>query len=184
MTEEKTITEEVTKDSPLFKFESSNSSKIIPIMVLITVALVVLIYVCGILFSNPMLTILAFIIAIFCGVIIFAINSKIKKSNTNISEEEIEAAVEKYRNDLLDTFVGYDMKYTDEDIREATDKYRRSLLNGKTDNAELDANSISSIANAMIKDRKQSKVKKKENKQFLKEQKAYEKQNKKKKKQK
>lgn len=170
----------VTQSSPLIKVEfASDAKRIILIAALASIAIVAALYVAGLMFYNSLLTNLSFVFAVIAAVVLFLAYRKVDRSGTNLTPEQIDAKVEAYKDDLIETFIGYDVAYSKQDILDAADKYRVRLENGNRANSDIDMNSVTSIASAMIKDGKTSREIRKEQKQQRKNFKKEEKKDKK-----
>lgn len=164
----------VTNESPLIKIEfASDAKRIILIVALVSIAIVAALYVAGLMFYNSILTNMSFVFAVIVAVVLFLAYRKVDRNGTNLTPEQIDAKVESYKSDLIETFVGYDVAYSKQDILDAADKYRVRLENGNRANSDIDVNSVASIASAMIKDGKASreirKGQKQQRKNFKKE---------------
>ena len=158
---------------PLLKFEASNrEDRVLLVFALVTVFVCVALYIAGVMASNAVLIALAIILALIAVIVGWMIKRSTSK-NAVLSEEEIEANLAQYEQDLRDTFVGYSVDYTEADIKEAVEKRREDLL---TENTRVKVENPAEVAGLVGKilkeERAESKSVKAEYKEAKKQAKA------------
>lgn len=150
---------------PLFRFENEKTgegSRTLFLYSAIAIALVVIFYIIGLLTHQGIFSLIAFSVAIIAAIVLFSMRKKMVLANKPIDEEEIDAEVEQYKVDLIDTFNGYDVPYTTEMILEAADNYREQLIQDRTSVTEFDPGNVISVLRSMASDSKKARADRKE----------------------
>ena len=161
-------------DAPLFKFEfASDRDRVSWIIGGIGVALAALFYALGATLPNAALSGIAFVVIIMTVIVVAAMRSRVR-GVAALSEDEVDEAVERFKQDLVDTYNGYDVAYTAEDILGAADEYRSKLeqITADVDEADVDVESAGDVLRMMVNDVAASRTKKKERKEAAKAEKA------------
>ena len=123
-------------NSPLFKKKKEkDGDKVSWVLVFAGAILAALFYALGATLPNPGLSGVAFGIAIVTLILFFFVRTKVNKAPK--TQDEIDQQIERFKQDLVDTYNGYDIEYSAEDILDAADKYRSQI-------EEADAKSASS----------------------------------------
>ena len=157
-------------DEPLFKFEfSSEDDRISWGVLVIGGAIAALLYALGATLPVAGLAGIAFIIAIITIIVFAFLRSKF--AGRSLSEEVIDQKVEQFKQDLVDTYNGYDVEYTAAEVLKAADDYRAQLMHESKEAQDVEIESAADIAKLMGKDIIESRAKKKEMKKARKEEK-------------
>lgn len=153
---------------PLFKIDDSRANassaarRTLWIALSLAIALIVAVYVFGLFARNSFLTGLSFVLTIVVLILFIMMYTKIASTARNANTKNIDAAVEQYKADLVDTYTGYDIDYTRDMIMHEADEYRRQLEEENASFVDLNKSSVKNIMTAMINDCKQEKADKKE----------------------
>lgn len=153
-------------DAPLFKFEfASDRDRVSWIVGGIGVALAALFYALGATLPNAALSGVAFVVVIFTVIVVAAMRFRVSGAAV-LSDDEIDEAVERFKQDLVDTYNGYDVEYSAEDILGAADEYRAKLekLGEEAREADVEVESAGDVLRMMANDMVDSRTRKKERK--------------------
>lgn len=165
--EVKPLVENATEHTPnvsegkpaLFKFESTSAGTgKVWVVGAVAFAICVVIYVIGIMLPSALLTGASFVMLVLSAILVFQIYKRVHMAGKELDEKEIDAAVERYKMDLIDTFNGYDVDYDAADILTAADKYRRRLEEEHTSITEIDPTSFASMLRSMAADSRANKA--------------------------
>lgn len=153
--------------TPLIKFEGEDGDatysmkRAVLVMFSIVFGIAVVIYVFGLLFSLTTLTMISFVVLLIDIFVTVMMMSRINKSAYDSNEELIDAKVEQYKIDLIDTCVGYGLEYDKETIIASADAYRKELEAENASLTDLRSDSFKNVAQAMLEDSKRNKAAKK-----------------------
>lgn len=161
-------------DAPLFKFEfESDKNRMSWIIGGVGVALSALLYALGATLPNAALSGLAFMFAI--ATVLLVVGMRIRFSGADaLSEDEIDDAVERFKQDLVDTYNGYGLEYSAADVLGAADEYRAKLEQIGTNAAQedMEVESAGDVLRMMASDMVASHVHKKEHREAKRAEKA------------
>lgn len=112
---------------PLIKIDfSSNDEKSILVILAVGVVVTALFYGLGITLQNAGLTGVSFVLAIITLIVFLFL--KTRSSRVPLSDDELDRKVEQYKQDLVDTYRGYDIEYSVDEILDAADTYREDII--------------------------------------------------------
>ena len=157
-------------DEPLIKFEfSSDDDRLAWGVLIIGIAIAALLYALGATLPLAGLSGVAFIIVIITVSVFAFLRTKLSKAK--MSEEVIDQKVEQFKQDLVDTYNGYDVEYSADEVLAAADAYREQLMNVNKESEDIEIDGVGDIVKLMGKDIIDSREKKKNRKKAEKEQK-------------
>lgn len=152
--------------APLFKFEGDAGDTIVSGAIIAGgIALAAAVYATGVWTAQNWMFIAAFAIVILT----VAVWIWRRRKSAAMTEAQISDEIDRYRQDLIDTYTGYDVDYTSDDIEEQVGKYRDML---EEENASIAEISPSMMLAAARDSRKKTKAFKEEAKALRKRQKA------------
>lgn len=158
------------KKPPLFKIiPDPTMSWTVKLSFLAGIAIVALMYVLGIYFKNSVWTMFAFVATIVLIVIFIYIQRKKSLARRIASSDAIDAEVEQYKKDLIDTYDGYDIAYSKNDIQQATDEYRKKLELRYASIFDVNVSTISSIIQTLKSNHSTNKATRSKTKRMMKE---------------